>query len=403
MEALIACHECDLLHQRVDISPGASASCRRCGALLYRHIGASLDRTIALYATSAMLLVMSNSTPFLGLEFGGRVERNHIVSSAYALFQMGMGEVGLLVLLTSVVFPLVVIAGMLYVLVPVRLGVAPPALGVVYRVVSAVMPWSLIGVFVLATLIAFVKLGDLATVLPGPGLYALAALLLAYTGARVSFAPEALWAALPNQPPPLSPGVRHWLNCHLCGALYPMRQAGRCLRCGSALHHRIENSLDRTLALCAAAAILLVPANLYPVMTVTQLGRGEPDTILSGVQKLIASGMWSLGMIVFIASIVVPVLKIGTLVFLAVSVRLRSRWRPRDRTLLYRLTEVVGAWSMVDVFLVGLLTGLVSLDILANIEPGIGATFFAAAVVLTMLAASHFDSRLIWDAAGTRP
>ena len=147
----------------------------------------------------------------------------------------------------------------------------------------------------------------------------------------------------------------------------------------------------------------MIPAQVYPVMTVSQLGRGEPDTILSGVVKLLSGGYFGLAAIVFIASIVVPVAKLIALVVLLRSVERGSAWRPRDRTLLYRITEIVGAWSMVDVFLVGLLSGLVSLNLLANIEPGVGATFFGAVVVLTMFAAHSFDPRLIWDRAGENP
>jgi paraquat-inducible protein A len=143
--------------------------------------------------------------------------------------------------------------------------------------------------------------------------------------------------------------------------------------------------------------ILLIPANVYPVMTVIRFGQGEPSTILSGVLHLIESGMWGLAMIVFVASIVVPVMKLTILFFLLISVHKKSIWRPRDRTLLYRVTEMVGAWSMVDIFLIGLLSSLVSLNSLSTIRPGIGAIFFAGVVVITMFAAHSFDPRLIWD------
>ena len=188
------------------------------------------------------------------------------------------------------------------------------------------------------------------------------------------------------------------LNCHTCGLL--SRDTGKnqnCIRCDSPLHHRKHNSIEATWALLIAAFLLLIPANVYPVMTVIRFGQGEPSTILSGVLHLIESGMLGLAMIVFIASIVVPVLKLFILSFLLISVHKKSIWRPRDRTLLYRVTEIVGAWSMVDIFLVGLLSSLVSLDALSTIQPGIGAIFFAGVVVITMFAAHSFDPRLIWD------
>ena len=197
---------------------------------------------------------------------------------------------------------------------------------------------------------------------------------------------------------PLTAAAASRKSCHSCGDLSPaVTGAERCPRCGAALHLRKPNSLARTAALLLAAAICYVPANVFPVMTVKQFGRGDPSTILGGVQELIESGMWSLALLVLFASILVPMLKLVTLTLLVWSVRRGSRWRPRDRTRLYRLTEQVGRWSMIDMFMISILAALVNLGAVATIEPGLGATFFAAVVVITMFAAMSFDPRLIWD------
>lgn len=401
---LIACHECDHLHLIESVPAGARASCRRCGAYLYKHIPDSLNRSLALYLAALMLFIIANSFPFLSLSIGGREEETLLLSGGWALYQYGMGELGLVVFLTSIAFPFLAIVGMLYLLLAVRLGHAPRHMGAIYRLVNSLMPWSLIGVFMLGTLIAIVKLQDLATVIPGIALYAFAALLLVYSAARANFDARVLWSASGQRQlkaGSLRPGEA-LVNCHTCGLIRPL-QAGYsdCPRCGTPLHRRIHNSIERTWALVFAAVVLLIPANVYPVMTVIRFGQGAPDTILSGILHLIEGGMWGLAMIVFFASIVVPVLKLVVLSLLLVTVQKGTAWRPRDRTLLYRVTEVVGAWSMVDIFLVGLLSGLVSLDALATIRPGIGAVFFAAVVILTMFAAHSFDPRLIWDNAGT--
>jgi len=147
--------------------------------------------------------------------------------------------------------------------------------------------------------------------------------------------------------------------------------------------------------------MLYVPANLFPVMQVTSLGQVRADTILSGAEFLLAHGMWPLALIVFVASILVPIAKILILGYLLLSVQLRSAARPIDRTRLYRFTEFVGRWSMVDVFVVSVLVALVHLGQVAEVEAGLGALFFAAVVVLTMLAARTFDPRLIWDNVDT--
>jgi paraquat-inducible protein A len=149
--------------------------------------------------------------------------------------------------------------------------------------------------------------------------------------------------------------------------------------------------------LLLAAAICYIPANVLPIMTVISFGEGQPDTILSGVKALIEVKMYPVAVLVFVASIFVPILKVGVLSYLLVSVHRRSRWRPRQRTLLYRITEAIGRWSMLDIFMISILAALVKLDALATIEPGPGAVFFAAVVILTMIAAAAFDPRLMWD------
>lgn len=198
-------------------------------------------------------------------------------------------------------------------------------------------------------------------------------------------------------------GQASLISCTTCQLVSRVRQLpanGRaiCPRCGTQLSRRKPNSLARTLALIVAAYILYIPANVYPIMTVISFGEGEPDTILSGVQSLLASGMWPLAVVVFFASIIVPLIKLFGLTFLLVSVHYKWRWRPKQRTILYRITEAVGRWSMIDIFMISILVALVRLEAIATVEPGAAATSFAAVVVLTMFASMSFDPRLIWDA-----
>lgn len=196
------------------------------------------------------------------------------------------------------------------------------------------------------------------------------------------------------------------VTCHDCRLLCrpPAARArdASCPRCGAPLHARKPRSLERTWAFLIAAALCYVPANALPVMTVTTLGRSQSDTILSGVEYLLLHGMWPLALVVFTASVFVPILKLAILAFLLVSVRRGSRWRPLERTRLYRLTEAIGRWSMVDIFVVTILVALVRLGSLATIRAEAGAVFFGAVVVLTMLAAESFDPRLIWDRSRAR-
>ncbi len=160
---------------------------------------------------------------------------------------------------------------------------------------------------------------------------------------------------------------------------------------------RKPDSITRTWALLLAAMILYIPANLLPMMDTSSLFGSEADTIMSGVIYFWTSGSWYLALIIFFASILVPLLKMAALLLLLVSVQSRSRWNPGRRARLYRLVEVVGRWSMLDVYVVAIIVSLVQLQALATIIPGPGAIAFGAVVVLTIFAAMAFDPRLIWD------
>ncbi|AMR77054.1 paraquat-inducible protein A [Cupriavidus nantongensis] len=188
------------------------------------------------------------------------------------------------------------------------------------------------------------------------------------------------------------------VSCHACDLVSPRTLEGTpCPRCGATLHHRKPDSLARTWAFLLAAYILYIPANLLPVMVTQSILGTQQDTILSGVIYLWLSGSHMLAVLVLIASIVVPLLKMVILTFLLLSVHLRSSWRIRQQTRLYGLVEVIGRWSMLDIFVVALLASLVRAGALATIIPGGGALAFGAVVVLTMLASLSFDPRLLWD------
>ncbi|MBW2312736.1 MAG: paraquat-inducible protein A [Deltaproteobacteria bacterium] len=201
---------------------------------------------------------------------------------------------------------------------------------------------------------------------------------------------------------PMTASAAGLMGCHACGMVVRKRHAKpgqslRCPRCEAPVHARKPDSLQRTTALLFTAAVLYIPANLFPIMTVISFGQGQADTILSGVIHLAHGGMISLALLVFFASVLVPVLKLSGLTFLLLSVHLRWQWRPRDRTLLYRIIESVGRWSMIDIFMISILVALVKLGNVATIETGLGATCFGAVVVITMFASMSFDPRLIWD------
>lgn len=184
--------------------------------------------------------------------------------------------------------------------------------------------------------------------------------------------------------------------CHVCLATTPVER-GACRRCGAALHARIPNSVQRTVALCCGAVILYLPANLLPIMITDQFGRATESTIIGGVLRLWEMGSYPVALVILVASVLIPLGKLAALGLLCWAVTHGRATSPRQRTALYRITELVGKWSMVDVFVVAVLVALIQMGGVMLVKPGAAALAFAGVVIVTMLAAENFDPRLIWD------
>ena len=190
--------------------------------------------------------------------------------------------------------------------------------------------------------------------------------------------------------------------CHACANVARV-DLGQCPRCGADLHLRKRDSLARTWALMISAALLYLPANLLPVLDVESSVKGtQKSTIISGVIQFWQEGDYPVAIIIFTASVLIPILKVIALVWLCLAAR-RGTTHPVGTTRLYRVTEFIGRWSMVDVFVVAILVGVVQLGAVMSIRPGAGALAFAGVVILTMLAAMSFDPRLIWDRSSKLP
>lgn len=186
-------------------------------------------------------------------------------------------------------------------------------------------------------------------------------------------------------------------ECHQLNAAQPDTARHTCLRCGAHIHPRRPHSIAKSWALLLTAALLYLPANLLPIMTVRSLGQGQPDTIMSGVITLMQHGMYPIALVVFVASIAVPSLKLIGIGLLLLSVQRHQTLSARQRILMFRFIEWIGRWSMLDIFVIAILVAIVNFGALASVEAGFGALAFAGVVVLTMLAALTFDPRLIWD------
>jgi len=402
---LVQCHACGLLQRNPPVPAGGAVRCVRCDTMLHRHVPDSLNRALALTIAGIILFVVANSFPFLSFEFRGQLTQTTLVTGVEMLYQEGMWALSLVVFCTSVLVPGLQPALLLIVLLPLKINPAGRGFPRLFRYMATLTPWGMMDVFMLGILVSVVKLADMATIIPETSLFAFVVLIFVLAAAQASLDGDVAWSRVPvpdrvHRPPRPGESMR---ACHVCELVMPEAEADRvqgrlrCPRCGESLHKRKPDSLQRTWALVIAAIVCYLPANLLPTTTVISFGKAQSDTIMSGVIYLFSHGMWPLGLVVFMASVLVPLMKLVILVYLLVSVQLRSTRRLRDRTRLYRITEVVGRWSMVDIFVVTILVALVRLGNLATIEAGPGAVFFAAVVVITMFAAMSFDPRLIWD------
>ena len=381
--------------------PREKARCVRCRSVLYRGIHSDASRMAAITLAALIMFVIAQCCPIVELDVNGNMTRATLLGAITVLWQEHMQLVASAVFLFTILLPAIELLSLLHVTLALSLGHKPKLFNVLLRAVHLARRWGMTEVLMIGILITIVKMTSLATVVLQPGLFAFGALTL-MLAIVVSFNPKTLWNlgdALSPQPAAAPAAPANAMSCHVCGLVSEDTHARRqdCPRCHARLHHRHPDSVARTWAYLIAAAILYIPANLLPVMYTHSLFGLEDDTIISGVLYFWDSGSPALAAIIFIASIVVPMLKLAVLALLTWTSQRRSRWRPMQRTVLYRLVEFVGRWSMLDIFVITLTVALVRFQSLATITAGPGALAFCAVVVLTMIASMQFDPRLIWD------
>ena len=401
------CHYCSQLQVVPPMPPGARAVCLRCDAVLRHTHRDPLGLPLALNAAALILFVIAVGN---SLMLVSRLGQDHIAtlfSGPIGLENAGMWELAAVVLFTTLAAPLSKLLVVTTVLLGTHLSRPPPWLRGMFAWASRLRPWSMIEVYLLGVFVAFVRLGTEVHIDLGPALYALAALMVVMVAADYTLDVEAVWDIIGRRRPLAleahiganHPGARR-MDCGTCHFVTRAVPGTLCPRCAFPLQARKPNAIARTWALGAAALILYVPANTYPVLTLTSFGASAPSTILGGVRELLEAGMWPLAALVFFASIVVPAIKVIGLAFLLICTQTGSgRWL-RDRTRLYRFIDHIGRWSMIDIFVGSLLVALLQFGQIVSVLPGPGAVAFAAVVILTMLAAQAFDPRLMWDAAG---
>ncbi|HEY3822295.1 MAG TPA: PqiA/YebS family transporter subunit [Polyangiaceae bacterium] len=403
------CRDCGLFQCLPEIPDGEAAVCARCDALLRRAAADSVRIARFSAVGAAVLFVLALTLPLVELHVLGRSDQSTIFSGPRVLRGQGLEHVALVVLLTVVVMPAAKLFVELTVLFGVTLAHPPRWLPWLFGWLEHISPWAMVEVFLLGGVVAYTRLQALAAVDVGLAALALGGTMLAMVAVDATLDREAIWEALdagtphPGQKRPSAPGSSEatatLIGCTACRRVARAEEGDRCPRCSHRLGAR-KGPFGRVWALLVAAALLYVPANVLPVMTIERLAQGGPTTIANGVIELARAQLWPLAVIVFLASIVVPVVKLVSLSAMMVMTHRRSASRLAGRTRLFRFVRFIGRWSMIDVFTLSILVGVVRFGAIASVLPGLGAAAFCGVVLLTMAATELFDPRLMWDAAG---
>ncbi|MCG3759969.1 paraquat-inducible protein A [Vibrio cincinnatiensis] len=387
------CQGCELPIREVEVKRGESAYCPRCGTQLYRGGNPSLSGNLAITLTCLLLLIPAHYFNFLTIRLVGVMIPASLPAGIWALASDGYPALALLIFFCSSLAPLFVLSAIV---------VAHVALH--YRwfnafrysllITQKLKPWSMIDVFLVSVAVSCFKLTDYADIFIGPALYSLVLLqiLTVLLISRVSI--QRYWEAWKpeNQ---FNTVANKQMHCHYCHS--SQCKHDHCVRCRQRLHHRKPQSIERTWAYTLAAAVAIIPANLIPISVFITNGQRLEDTIFSGVASLVNSGMYGIAAIIFIASIVVPVVKILGLIYLLLAIQFQRHRYHRQRMTIYYVIKWIGKWSVMDLFVISIMLTLIDRGQLLDFTPGYGAVAFGCVVILTMLAAESLDSRLIWD------
>lgn len=371
----LTCHQCGASYARPTLEPDQWAQCLRCNSVLESYGAFTPMAWLAIVLTALISLGFANAYPVLTLFLQGQGQAATFFDAVSVVWREGYPEVSIATFAAGFLLPVLHLFLLFWVLIPLSFGRLPLFFEAVIKIIDHLKPWCMVPVFLLGILVAAVKLAGLASLVLGVGLFATACAALLITSlARLSERRLRLMAldlGVPAQPPkiPKPPSPQQ---------------------------------ISRVWALLLAAAIMYVPANLLPIMQITSVGGSSGHTIVGGVIELYQLGSWDIALVVFVASVLVPVFKLITLSTLVALTQFGAARGLKSRTQLYRVVEFIGQWSMLDVFVVILLSALGRFGALLTIDPGGGAAAFAGVVILTMLAALGFDPRLAWRRAGHR-
>lgn len=399
----ILCPQCDLMVEIPPLQPGHKAGCPRCGTMLSTHWDEPRKRPTAWALVSLFMLLLANLFPFINMKVGGMVSEITLLGIPRMMFSDDYASLGTFFLFFVQLIPAICLVSVLLLVNRVALPLALRRF--LARMLFTLKSWGMAEIFLAGVLVSFVKLmayGDI-----GIGSSFIPWCLFCILQLRTLQCVDRRWLWDDIEPAPVITvpfrtgisGLRQGLrSCSCCSAVLRADQR-HCPRCGAKGYPRRKNSLQWTMAFLVTSVMLYFPANMMPIMITSLLGDDMPSTILAGVVLLWSEGSYPVALVIFIASIMVPTLKMIAIGWLCWDAKEPGKRDSERMHLIYEVVEFVGRWSMIDVFVIAVLSALVRIGGLMNVYPAPGALMFALVVILTMFAAMVFDPRLLWDRA----
>lgn len=407
---LTACPDCDLLINNHEVPIHHTLRCPRCGKKIRKRVGNSVTKVLALSITGLVLYLPAILLPLMTFKSLGFSDSASILESITNFYHNEYFFVSFMVMLSAVIFPLLLLSLIFIISFKLRQKNHPQYLSKLFRTYLHVEEWAMVEVYLLGIMITVIKMQDSSDIYYHSGMFCFVLLVIISIAISTVIDKHLFWqliagkeqhvqlnTPIPSFNSPTTAASSGGILCTTCHQLNAQKDGEHCLRCGETLHTRKLHSSSKTWSLVLTSLIFLIPANILPIMQVDFLGVPERSTILDGIIYFFHDGSYFIGFIIFAASILVPVFKIVGLILLLTVRRPCSQKRLCQKTKMYRFIAFIGRWSMLDVFVIALLTVLVDFGFFTSIHAAPAATYFCILVASTMFAAITFDPRLIWD------
>lgn len=403
----ILCHQCDLLIEMSDMAMNEHrVVCPRCNAVLLKRNSKMKKMTLIYAICTLFLLCIASSFAFVNIRILGNTTNIGILEIPSIVYHDNYGYISLLFLFFVLILPILMLLTLILLCANKRLSKYKKRdLLMFYKRITH---WCMPEIFLIGVIVSFVKLQSYGEIGVNAPFFAFCLAIIFLSKTMISFSSDMFWLEVakrdysePSQT--LTSGKtgasQHLKLCHCCHAILPVDKA-RCPRCKTKSKLRGKKDLQRILALLMTSVLLYIPANIFGIMATVFLGSSSSSTIMDGVIYMWQSGDYPVALVIFSASIIIPIWKIislGCLCHFAMNQSAKPQTDCLKMNKLYRAVEFIGKWSMIDIFVVVVIVSLIRNGAMMSVHPDIGIVFFATVVIVTMIASQRFDPRLLWD------